>query len=570
MGRQTTHWVWVWASTLASSSTVSSVSHTPPRHGPPLAPSAPSPTAKNVVFMVMDDARPAQRYAYNQTDVFTPNMDRLAQGGTVFRHAYSQIAVCGPSRNSFMTGRRPDTTRVWNFMTNFRNAPNGSAWVSLPQYFKQHGYTTLGAGKLFHTLCAPKAWSCDECTVSSTENQPPDQDEPYSWSPDRPYPFPCQEYCQPQPGAPDGGRYAGPVACGDDGPLTNFGDYNSTQLAISNLRYAASLKSPFFIGMGVFKPHYPWHVPQRFVDMYADVNVSVPAHPLFPTGVPPWAADHGLDGLTTFEILNASAPGGLARVTPVTVNSTQPMEAWVYHAMRRGYYSAMSWTDSLIGMMLDEIDALGLTNETLVVLTSDHGYHLGELSLWAKQTLYEDATRVPLTIRAPWIAASVGQHTESFFELVDLYATLADLAGLAPPPDLDGTSQAAAVRNPRTTPPIKTSAFSQFPRCGPPGGPAHCTSRPASEFEIMGISVRTPSARYTEWWPWDGTALAIDWNASASDVGTELYLHAGDTGTGPGVFDAWESVNVVDDPSQHGLVTQLAAMLHTQFRKPHR
>jgi len=123
---------------------------------------------------------------YGQTDVHTPSMDRLAQSGVVFRHAYAQQAVCGPSRNSFMTGRRPDTTKTWNFLTNFREAPGGKEWVSLPQHFKQHVYTTLGSGKLFHTLCAPKAWSCDECSVSLTENQPPMQDEPYSWSQDKP------------------------------------------------------------------------------------------------------------------------------------------------------------------------------------------------------------------------------------------------------------------------------------------------------------------------------------------------------------------------------------------------
>lgn len=187
-------------------------------------------------------------------------------------------------------------------------------WVSLPQHFKQNGYTTLGSGKLFHTLCAPKAWSCDDCSVSFTENQPPSQDEPFSWSQDKPYPFPCQEYCQPQPGAPNGGSYSGPAACGDSSNFSHFGDYNSTLLALSNLRYAASLRKPFFIGMGMFKPHYPWHVPQQFVDIYNESALSTPAHPLFPPNVPLWAFDHGLDGVTSFELLNDSAPDGLAHV----------------------------------------------------------------------------------------------------------------------------------------------------------------------------------------------------------------------------------------------------------------
>jgi hypothetical protein len=186
----------------------------------------------NVVFMVMDDARPDQEYAYGQPDIHTPNMDRLGRTGLVFRKAYSQFPVCGPSRSSFMSGRRPDTTRVFNFLTSFRDAPGGNEWVSLPQHFKERGYTTLGSGKLYHTNCAPTGWSCDSCTVSRTENQPPNQDEPFSWSQDKPYPTPCQEYCQPQPGAPAGGRYGGPAACGDPGPFTRFNDYNSTVIVL--------------------------------------------------------------------------------------------------------------------------------------------------------------------------------------------------------------------------------------------------------------------------------------------------------------------------------------------------
>jgi len=227
-------------------------------------------------------------------------------------------------------------------------------------------------------------------------------------------------------------------------------------LALSNLRYAVSLNKPFFIGMGMFKPHYPWHVPQQFVDLYNTATLSPPAHPLFPSDAPQWAFDHGLDAVTTFELLNTSSAGGLARVPVPGFNATTPMPLWVY--------SAMSWADHLVGMMLDEIDDLNITNTTLVVLTSDHGYHLGELALWAKQTCYEDATHVPLTIRVPWFPASstAGQHSNSFFELMDLFLTIAELAGLPVPPGLDGTSQAAAVRDP--TQMIKQRAFSQFPR----------------------------------------------------------------------------------------------------------
>ena len=217
---------------------------------------------RNVVMMVMDDARPDLRLAFGQDFMITPNADRLAREGTVFSRAYTQLAVCSPSRNSFLSGRRPDTTKVWNFLTSFRDV--GPDWLSLPQYFKVHNYTTLGAGKLFHTDCAPwnssakrGGWSCDVCRSDRGPgncDQPPNLDQPYSWSQDRPYHHPCQELC-PQ----DGELWPAKIAaCGDSASFDHFNDYNSTMASIGNLRYAARKRNdtgaPFAILNGVFKP----------------------------------------------------------------------------------------------------------------------------------------------------------------------------------------------------------------------------------------------------------------------------------------------------------------------------
>lgn len=186
------------------------------------------------------------------------------------------------------------------------------------------------------------------------------------------------------------------------------------------------------------------------------------------------------------------------------------------------------------------------------------GYHLGEGGMWAKETCFEDATHVPLIIRAPYLGQGSVGFTDSFFELVDLFPTVAELAGVAIPADLDGTSQAAAMRSPMHI--IKEHAFSQFPRCAPY---APFCLPPASEFSVMGISVRSKDGRLTEWWPWDGAHLRINWTHGALD--SELYMHQRDASYGPGMFDGWENVNVVNDPQHQGVVRSLTAVLHSQF-----
>lgn len=172
--------------------------------------------------------------------------------------------------------------------------------------------------------------------------------------------------------------------------------------------------------------------------------------------------------------------------------------------------------------------------------------------------MFEDATHVPLIIRAPFLGGNAVGFADSFFELVDLFPTVAELAGLPIPAGLDGTSQATAMRAPGQM--VKHQAFSQFPRCHPE---APFCLPPASEIKVMGISVRTADARFTQWWPWDGQHLRIDWPAGV--LGSELYLHEGDPSYGAGMFDGWENVNHVGDPERQGMVRDLRAALRSQF-----
>ena len=165
---------------------------------------------------------------------------------------------------------------------------------------------------------------------------------------------------------------------------------------------------------------------------------------------------------------------------------------------------------------------------------------------------------MPLIIRAPWLGERAVGFTDSFFELVDLFSTVAELAGVSAPNGIDGTSQAAVMRAPKQI--IKHHAFSQFPRCHPE---APFCLPPANEIKVMGITVRTAEARFTQWWPWDGLSLMINWTAGA--LGSELYLHQGDLSYGSGMFDGWENVNHAHEPQYQAMVEDLEAVLRSQF-----
>lgn len=221
------------------------------------------------------------------------------------------------------------------------------------------------------------------------------------------------------------------------------------------------------------------------------------------------------------------------------------------------------------------LDELGLTNDTLVVLTGDHGWQLGEHSEWGKHTNFELAVHVPLLVRAPWKPAAAGRHTQSFVELLDLYKSLADTAGLPlgdVEADVDGDSFAALLDDPSKT--AKTAVYSQYSRCpgnrywpkhiaGPDYVMNNCETVPAANISYMGYTVRTPDWRYTEWFAWDGSTCQARFDSPSH--GVELYSHKGQAPY-PVDFDNYENVNVAADPSNAGVVQSLRAMLLARFR----
>ena len=533
---------------------------------------------KHVLMLVADDLRPQLNKAYGQSQMVTPHLDKLAASSLVFDRAYTNFAICSPSRNSFMSGRVPDKTRVWNFINYFRQSgvDGPDDWLSFPEFFKSQGYVVLGHGKMYHP------------------GKPPNNDEPKSWTQEQAY-VPLATTGCPRSGA--GERFCPNVGKRGRTDDAAFSDYNTTMSALATLREYANGSKPWFIALGLHFPHQPWATPAWAVEKYpAATELPAARHPNAPTDCPPIAYTAELDGndvLAADEsnpILAATAPrayrGSFASfLCPNTTSDGVP--TWFQQQLRLGYYSAVTHTDWLLGQMVAELDGLGVAATTLVVVTGDHGWQLGEHGEWGKHTNFEPAVQVPLLIRAPWLPQSAGKHTQSFIELVDLYRTVAAAAGLpadAIAADVDGTDSSHLLAEPTAL--LKEEAYAQYSRCPgdrfwpktAPGHPAdyynNCEGVPAVNITAMGYSVRTATWRLTEWYAWDGRVCAAKFDAP--NLGLELYDHRAAPPPPPGRwsveddglvldFDATENDNVAAKPEHATLVTQLRAKLRARF-----
>jgi iduronate 2-sulfatase len=524
---------------------------------------------KNVLLLIADDLRPNLNVSYDQPYMHTPALDQFTGTALTFDRAYTNFAICSASRNSFLSGRVPDKTRVWNFINFFRQSglsadgSTGADWLSLPELFKAHGYVVLGHGKTYHP------------------NKPPNNDEPRSWSQEQPYVPLTSTGC---PKSPDGHqlRFCPDVGKKGSTDQSDFSDYNTTMSALTTLRAYANGSKPFFIALGLHFPHQSWATPAWAVQKYDATTLAAAVHTDAPAGAPDIAFTAELDGDDTLALdesnplLSPSAPaaarGGVRTFAcPRPGNNTVPL--WAQRQLRQGYYSAVTHSDWLLGKMIDELTSLGRADDTLVVVTADHGWQLGEHAEWGKHTNWELALQVPLLIRAPWLPASMGKHTGSYFELIDLYRTVASLAGIDPAAiaaDVDGSDASKLLADPATT--LKTEAYSQYSRCPgdrfwpkrQPGVAAYvwnnCEEVPAPNITSMGYSVRTPDWRLTEWFAWDGASCAARFDRT---IGIELYDHRSDP---PALdFDASENANVAAAPEHAAIVATLKQKLRKRF-----
>ena len=479
---------------------------------------------KNVLFFAVDDMRP-QLSCYLGPDfpspvhpkMHTPNMDALAARSLLLKRAYVHQAVCSPSRTSLLTGRRPDTTHVYDLYHYFRNV--GGNFTTLPEYFKMNGYHSIGMGKIFHPGHA------------SDNDDPPSWTEPYYHAPN------FQLYQQTE-----NSWVAVPKAQYESKPLP---DQQIAMHAIQTLKRVAndalSGKKPFFVAVGFHKPHLPFVFPEEFLSLYPIDDINVPDNEYAPEDMPEVA----------FNICGGLFHHKDIKETNVTgdINTTLPDA--VVKNLRRAYYSATSYTDSLVGKVIAELNNLGLAKDTIISLWGDHGWQLGEHGEWCKMTNFELATHAPMMIHIPEMTDN-GIVTEQLTEFVDLFPTLVEAAGLKPldicPEDStkvklcrEGTSLMPLVRDP-TTSKWKQRAFSQYPRH--PNGQ-----------DVMGYTMRTDRFRYTEWPAFMGAPhYKPDWNKL---FGVELYDHS---------TDPEENVNVAHKKEYQDMVKTLSKELHDGWR----
>jgi len=453
----------------------------------------------NVLFIVVDDLR-TDLGCYGNTLVKSPNIDRLAQRGITFTRAYCQQAVCSPSRSSVMTGARPDTTQVWDLVTHFRTAMPDV--VTLGQLFRQHGYFVQGTGKISHggyddaptwstpwqTPKAPPYARPENLALHERQYQTADEDKGSSRKSRRKAAAANREEGAnaAAAGAPASRRNTrGPAFEGADVPDDTFQDGKVAQFAIERLRDFKGKSEPFFLAVGFVKPHLPFVSPKKYWDLYDPAKLPRASNRFRPRGAPDYAILPGNEMRAYHGIPEGSIPDDLAR------------------QLKHGYYAAISYTDAQIGRLLDELDRLGIADNTIVVLWGDHGWKLGEHDAWCKHSNSENDTNAPLIIAAPHKTGN-GRASRSLVEFVDIYPTLADLAGLPIPAQVEGTSLRPLLSQPDR--PWKSAAFSQYPRNG-------------SSERLMGYSMRTEQHRLTVW---------VNRQSPGEIKAIELYDHATD------------------------------------------
>jgi arylsulfatase A-like enzyme len=451
----------------------------------------------NVLFIAVDDLRP-EFGAYGRSYIHSPNLDRVAKRGVTFRRAYCQQAVCSPSRSSLLTGTRPDTTKVWDLNTHFRKALPDV--VTLPQHFKNNGYFVQGLGKLFHGgFDDPQSWSVPWQTPKTGHGA-------YG----RPENLAIvQAKAEASKRAPKEGkgkvRNYGPAFESSEVPDSQFHDGALADMAVAALGECAKKEQPFWLGVGFIRPHLPFVAPKKYWDLYDPAKIQLAPNPYPPKGAPDYAVVAGGELRSYHGIPAGPIPDAFAR------------------QLKHGYYAAISYMDAQVGRVLDELDRLGLTEKTIVVLWGDHGWKLGEHGAWCKHSNVENDTNAPLLIAAPGLKTA-GQRTDALAEFVDIYPTLAELSGLPLPAHLEGTSLAPVLRDPAAT--VKRAAFSQYPRGE--GGKS-----------LMGYSMRTERYRLTRW---------VHRGDHTKVEAVELYDHQ---------TDPQENVNIAADPQQAGVLRQL-------------
>ncbi len=418
----------------------------------------------NVLMILVDDLKPVLG-CYGDTNAMTPAIDRLASKGIRFELAYCNQSVCAPSRFTLMLGSHSTSTALYDLGSNLRRSIPDA--VTLPQFFSAHGYRTESLGKVFHighgnegdpaSFSVPhfKEKVIEYCDPISTDGGKLTREEAL---------FSNQKLDRIR-SLPRGAAYESPDVADE-----SYADGRIAEETIERLRLARKrLKEkgiPFFIACGFVRPHLPFSVPKKYWDLYDPSKLPLPRLETPPLDAPTVAGKRG---------------GEIAAYRPIPEDSSVPYTDELKRRLIHGYYASTSFMDTQVGKVIDELERLELINETIVIFWSDHGFHLGDHGIWTKHTNYEQANRIPLLIIAPGVTTP-SSVTNQIAESVDIYPTLAELAGLPKPlgpQPMDGMSLVPVLHDPAVR--VRDHAYHVFPKA------------------VLGRAIRNERYRLVQW-----------------------------------------------------------------------
>jgi iduronate 2-sulfatase len=441
----------------------------------------------NVLFIAVDDLRP-QLGCYGKSEIHSPNIDRLAATGVVFNRAYCMVPTCGASRASLMTGIRPSKSRFVNYLTwAEKDAP---AITTLNTHFKKQGYYTISNGKVFHHPADNAVgWS-----------------EP-AWRPKAVQTYAVAENRQvaAKRAKESNRRGRGPAFESADVADDTYGDGKVANKAIADLRRLSKKDQSFFLAVGFFKPHLPFVAPTKYWELYDREKIQLPDSYHRPKDAPN-------EAIHTWGELRAYAD----------VPKKGPLPDELARTLIHGYYACVSYTDAQVGRVLEELQRLGLADDTIVVLWGDHGWNLGEHTLWCKHCCFETSMHAPLIVRA--LGVEGGRKTDGLTEFIDIYPSLCELAGLPMPDHLQGKSFVPLMKTPDMA--WKQAAVGRYRN---------------------GDTIRTHQHRFSEYA-----------NGKEKSVARMLYDHQADPG---------ENVNISERSQSQEVVERLTGQLHERMGK---